>query len=145
MEKTIITELNDITLSLYKYIANRYKKLKVDITPIQGRIIFAIRNNNNTICQKDIEEYVPCNKSTISSILNTMEKNGLIVRVDNESDLRKKNIVLTSKSKKIIEILDNDKDNLLNDLVYGISKDEMNLFNDVLMKLKNNIERCKNG
>ena len=144
MEKDVIMKLNDVTLYLFNYMAYHYKNLNLDITPIQARIILAIYNNKEMPSQKRIEGFVPCNKSTISNILKTMEKNGLIKKVDNATDLRRKSIVLTAKSENIISILNKDKERLLKDLTEGISKEEMDSFNDVLIKFKYNIERCKN-
>lgn len=136
--------LNDVNLAFFKYILYRYKRLKLDITPVQGRILLAIYKNREMSCQKSIEEFVPCNKSTISNILKTMEKNGLIKRVGNENDLRRKSIVLTSKAKRILNILDDDKKKLVQDITKDISEEEIIFFNGILMKLKYNVERCKN-
>lgn len=137
-------KLNDVTLSLFNYMAYHYKKLNLDITPIQARIIFAIYNNREMPSQRNIEGFVPCKKSTISNILKTMEKNGLIEKKGNANDLRRKSIVLTAKSEEILNILKDDKEEILKSITEGISEEEMIFFNDVLMKFKYNIERCKN-
>lgn len=144
MENDIFFGLNDINLSLFKYMSFRYRRLKLDITPVQARILLAICQNREMSCQKSIEEIVHCNKSTISNILKTMEKNGLIKRIGNENDLRRKSIVLTSKAKKILSILDEDRKRIVQDITENISDDEIIIFNKILMKLKYNVERCKN-
>lgn len=144
MKKDAIMELNDVALDLFNYMAYSYRKLKLDVTPIQGRILIALYNNKEMYCQKKIEEFVPCNKSTLSNILKTMEKNGLIKRIGDGDDSRKKNIILTTKAKKIIVILNDNKEKLKQDIMRGISVEEIKSFNDVLLKFKYNIERCKN-
>lgn len=144
MKKDAIMELNDVALDLFNYMAYSYRKLKLDVTPIQGRILIALYNNKEMYCQKKIEEFVPCNKSTLSNILKTMEKNGLIKRIGDGDDSRKKNIILTTKAKKIIVILNDNKEKLKQDIMRGISDEEIKSFNDVLLKFKYNIERCKN-
>ena len=108
MEKSMILEMNDIALDIFKLLSTRYKKLGLEVTPVQGRIIMALYSQNNLLCQRDIEANVPCNKSTLSAILNTMEKNGLITRQGSENDSRKKNIILTTKSLEIAEFLKED-------------------------------------
>ena len=89
MEKSIILEMNDVALDIFKLLSTRYKKLGLEVTPVQSRIIMALYSQNNLLCQRDIEANVPCNKSTLSAILNTMEKNGLITRQGSENDSRK--------------------------------------------------------
>ena len=144
MEKDIVMELNDVTLLLFKHASSRYKKMNIDITPMQARILMAIHNSKDVICQKYIENYVACNKSTISNVLDTMEKNGLIKRIDNEDDLRRKNIVLTEKSELILKQLKKAKEKLMNEVTEGITDKEMKILDDVLEKIKYNLERCKN-
>lgn len=144
MKKDAIMELNDVALDLFNYMAYNYKKLKLDVTPIQGRILIVIHNNNGMHCQKKLEEFVPCNKSTLSNILKTMEKNGLIKRIGDDDDSRKKNIILTKKAKEILVMLNDNKEKLMQDIMRGISDEEIKSFNDVLLKFKYNIERCKN-
>lgn len=144
MKKDAIMELNDVALDLFNYMAYSYRKLKLDVTPIQGRILIALYNNKEMYCQKKIEEFVPCNKSTLSNILKTMEKNGLIKRIGDGDDSRKKNIILTTKAKEILVMLNDNKEKLMQDIMRGISDEEIKSFNDVLLKFKYNIERCKN-
>ena len=144
MEKDIVMELNDVTLLLFKHASSRYKKMNIDITPMQARILIAIHDSKDVVCQKYIESYVACNKSTISNVLDTMEKNGLIKRIDNEDDLRRKNIVLTEKSELILKQLKDDKEKVLEEITDGITEDEINVLDNVLDKIKYNLERCKN-
>ena len=78
----MIYEINELDLFFFKAMANRYKKL--DITPVQSRIIMVIASKKDGMYQKEMEDFIPCNKSTLSAILNTMEKNELIKRIDSK-------------------------------------------------------------
>ena len=73
--KDFFSDINDINLSIFKYVFKRHKKLGLGVTPVQSRIIMYIYENNGSIYQKDIESFISCNKSTLSAVLNTMEKN----------------------------------------------------------------------
>lgn len=141
MEKSIILEMNDITLDIFKTLSTRYKKLNLEVTPVQGRIIMALYSRDDLLCQKDIESNVACNKSTLSAILNTMEKNGLITRQGSENDSRKKNIILTEKSLKIAKFLKEDNLRISKILGSNITEDEYIIFGQILEKIKNNMER----
>lgn len=141
MKESIILEMNDIAVNLFKILAIRYKKLNLELTPVQSRIIMSLYKQDNLLCQRDIEKDVPCNKSTLSAILNTMEKNGLITRLDSENDLRKKNIVLTEKSLKIAKFLEEDNKHITDILGGNITEDEYIIFRQILEKIKINMER----
>ena len=108
------------------------------MTPVQSRIIMYIYENNGSIYQKDIESFISCNKSTLSAVLNTMEKNDLISK---EESSRKNIIKLTSKSLEIVDILKKDNNESKEIISNGISEDEYKIFKNVLDKIKNNIER----
>lgn len=141
MEKSMILEMNDVALDIFKLLSTRYKKLGLEVTPVQGRIIMALYSQNNLLCQRDIEASVPCNKSTLSAILNTMEKNGLITRQGSENDSRKKNIILTTKSLEIAEFLKEDNLHISKILSSNITEDEYIIFGQILEKIKTNVER----
>ncbi len=135
----MIYEINELDLFFFKVMANRYKKL--DITPVQSRIIMVIASKKDGMYQKEIEDFIPCNKSTLSAILNTMEKNELIKRVDSEIDSRRKVIILTDKALEIVRYLKEDKKVLDHILLDNITDEEYRLFSDILHKLRNNMER----
>ena len=71
--------------------------------------------------QKDIEEEFKIRKSSVSSVMNMMEKNGLIIRMTS-TDERCKKIILSAKGKTLqekiyedIEKFDTDFKNALNE------------------------------
>ena len=135
----MIYEINELDLFFFKVMANRYKKL--DITPVQSRIIMVIASKKDGMYQKEIEDFIPCNKSTLSAILNTMEKNELIKRVDSKIDSRRKVIILTDKALEIVRYLKEDKKVLDHILLDNITDEEYRLFSDILHKLRDNMER----
>lgn len=138
---SIMIELNEVNMSIFKKISARYKDLGLEVTPVHSRIIMFLYDSEEQVCQRDIERFVSCNKSTISSILNTMEKNNLIVRVGSSEDSRMKIIKLTDKSKKIADVLRNDKEKIDELLNLNISEEEYAEFSRILNKIRKNIER----
>lgn len=136
----IFKSIGDLNMLIFKRISEKYKRFGYDITPVHGSIIKAIYDNGN-LCQKDIEQFVSCNKSTLSSILDTMEKNDLIKRVEDSNDSRKKVIYLTDKAVEIVDIVEDDRNYIENLLEKSISKDELISFCNVLSKFIENLER----
>lgn len=134
-------ELNEVNIGIFKKLSARYKELGLDVTPVHSRIIMFLYDSKMQICQRDIERFISCNKSTMSAVLNTMERNGLIVRVDSTEDSRMKIIELTDKSKKAAKVLREDKEKIDEILVSDISEEEFVKFSHILNKIKKNIER----
>lgn len=138
---SVIIMLNTINMQLFKKLLARYKKMGIDVTPVHSRIIMLLYDRQEGISQKDIENLMACNKSTISVVLNTMEKNGLIVRNGSEQDSRKKIITLTEKSCLIASTLQKDAKKINKILRQEISEEEMLCFKNVLQKIEQNLER----
>lgn len=76
---------------------------KYGITGVQGRILGFIKHNSEKrdIFQKDIEEELDVRRSSVTSVLQLMEKNGIIERVSVSKDARLKKLVLTEKGMEI--------------------------------------------
>jgi len=74
------------------------------INGLQARILGFVEKSdceNRDIYQKDIETEFKIRRSSVTSVLNTLEKNGFIQRCSVENDGRLKKIVLTAKAKKV--------------------------------------------
>ena len=76
---------------------------KYGITGVQSRILGFIYHNSEKrdIFQKDIEEELDIRRSSVTSVLQLMEKNGYIERVSVSKDARLKKIILTEKGIEI--------------------------------------------
>lgn len=74
------------------------------LTSIQSRILGHIRHaeeEKRDVFQKDIEEIFRIKKSSVTSVLQTLEKKGLIVRESIPADARVKKLVLTQEARKL--------------------------------------------
>ena len=128
--------------SLNKSIVNSlFNGQIVFIPPTQVEIIeYILNSKSEKIYQKDLENVLHSRRATISSVLMTMEKNSLIRRVTDNNDLRSKQIILNDSAK---EIFLNAKKRIIeinNILTKDLTNDEIELFLDMINKMKNNIE-----
>lgn len=142
MEKLSLShEIKKINADIFRTIYNRYKKMNLEITPMHAKILLIINDSKELLCQKDLEKFISCNKSTLSSIISTMEKNDLLSRRVSETDSRINYLILSEKGLNFINFLHEDK--VRNDkiLVDGVTDDEYKVFLNVLEKIKKNIER----
>ena len=140
-KKSLIHEIKVIDGDIFRAICNRYKRMNVDITPMHAKIIMTIYRSREPLCQKDLEETMSCNKSTMSSIVSTMEKNGLVHRHTSEQDSRINYLVLTEKGLDMAEFLKKDRRLMDNVMVEGISDEECIVFSQIVDKIRKNLER----
>ncbi|MDD3141313.1 MAG: MarR family transcriptional regulator [Lachnospiraceae bacterium] len=112
------------------------------LTGTNGWIIgFLAENDNKDIFQRDLEEQFSIRRSTASSIVKLMEQKGFITRVPVAYDARLKKIVLTKKAYEIHETIFKDMANLEQQLISGLTTEELYAFFKVVDKIKSNIEQ----
>lgn len=113
-----------------------------NLTISQAYVIDFICNEGNgkEVFQKDLESVFDLKRSSISLMLNNMEKSGLIERVPVKEDGRLKKIVLTEKSIKIYEKISDAIDLIENKLSENITEEEIKVFQNVLNKIRNSLE-----
>ena len=90
--------------------------------------------------QKDLEKHFDLKRSSISLMLNNMEKNDLIQRVPVAEDARLKKIILTEKALLLNKNISNAIDSIENKLSDSLTLEEINTFYKVLDKIRNNLE-----
>ncbi|MBP2033680.1 DNA-binding MarR family transcriptional regulator [Clostridium algifaecis] len=73
------------------------------LTAVQARILGFIycKSNKKDIFQRDIEEELDIRRSSVTSVLQLMEKNGYINRISVSKDARLKKIIITEKGLEI--------------------------------------------
>lgn len=139
--KSLIHEIKVINGDIFKTISNRYKKMELNITPMHAKIIMIIYFSDIELCQKDLEVNMSCNKSTMSSIISTMEKNGLVTRETSEQDSRINYLVLTDRGLEMALFLKKDRKLTEDIMLDGITEDEYLMFNQIVAKIRKNLER----
>lgn len=130
---------NMLVRNLFGYVKKHGRK---DLTVMHGWILgYLYENQGKEIFQKDIEAEFAIGRSTVTNVLNLMEKKGYLVRQSVEQDARLKKITLTPAGERmhletveIIEVLDKRTKS-------GISQQELQGFFDVIEKLKANLDR----
>ena len=109
----------------------------------QARIIKYIAKNNN-VTASNIENAFNMKKSTVSDHLNSLENLGYIVRIVDQNDSRKKIVQLTSKGEELDRNIKNkfmQNERYLSSL---FTKEELDVLNDALIKVKKKLKEEKN-
>ena len=114
------------------------------LSPVQLKILhYLLMHSKDIIFQRDIEKLIESRRSTTSGILQTMEKNNLIKRLNNEKDARAKQIILTDYGLKFSIYMSEQKNKFDEKVTNNITKEELEIFFRVTEKIKNNIMNMK--
>ena len=141
-EKYIELEISKTSNVLKRKCKNSELNRKIDeATGKNGWIIgFIADNQDRDIFQRDIEEMFSIRRSTVSSMLQLMEKKGLIIRESVGYDARLKKLTLTPRAWEIHnQMIENLKENEKK-LSTGLSDEEISVFFSVLDRIRSNAE-----
>ena len=95
---------------------------------------------NKVICQRDIEKMFRLSRSTVSSVIARMEKNGLIERENIEGDARLRRLKLTEEACNIAETLARQMAKLEKRVANGISDEDLQAYYRVCRALRKNTQ-----
>ena len=71
-------------------------------TPTQVQIMeYILEHQNEEVYQKDLEDILNLRRATVSGVLQTMEKHGLLDRQIAKNDARVKKIILSKKAEQL--------------------------------------------
>lgn len=104
-------------------------------------IKYILKHDGKTIYQRDLEEVFNLRRATISGILKTMEKNNVIIRVCDPNDARGKIVILSDDAKMFFKEKETLFKKLETVLKKDISKEELETFYKVILKMRDNINR----
>jgi len=114
---------------------------KDSVTMMHGRIVaYLFSNKDRDVFQRDIEQEFEIRKPTVTKILQTMEKNGLIIRYGVDYDARLKKIQLTEKAKHLHGEVTDRVTSFEETVTKGLTEEEIETFLVVVNKIKKNLE-----
>ena len=108
-----------------------------DLTPSQYKVIkFLYSNSPATVRQTDIEKHFLLRNPTVTGILQNLEKNGWIERVQNPDDARSKVISPSQKAVSCRAEMENLGDKIEQELTKALSEEEYSQLINLLQKTK---------
>ncbi|MBQ2276482.1 MAG: MarR family transcriptional regulator [Lachnospiraceae bacterium] len=111
------------------------------ITDTQGRVLQYIweESEKREVFQKDIEDEFDIRRSSVTQIIQLLERDGLIVRESVQRDARLKKLVLTEKAIEIQKVMNGKVRELEAEMQKDISPEEKELFLKILCKIRKNV------
>ena len=146
-EERIIFQLKNLEKRIFRYflqdqeLTEKVKGMPTP-TPTQLQIIgYLIKHRDEEVYQKELEKLFNLKRATVSGVLQTMEKNGLINRVVDHKDTRTKKILLNEKTRELFFIGKQRLDELEKVLFEGFSKEDLCVLQEALKQMQKNMEK----
>lgn len=129
---------NTIRNSINSMKLNKAIESNPHTTRLHAWVIGFVFHSKNPVYQKDIETEFQIKRSTASTLLASMEKNGLITRRSVDHDARLKQVILTDKARKMHETFLVTARKVEENLARGLSDEELRNFFSTLDKISDN-------
>ncbi len=110
----------------------------ITITPQQWSVLTHLWNSDG-VSQQKLADIFSKDKTSMTRLLNNLEKNSFIVRKQGKKDRRNKNIFLTEKSKALKEKSIKIAEETLLEILDGIDTEKVKVSKHVLKQICNNI------
>jgi len=113
-----------------------------DITPSQGRILFALWNKDDVSIQ-ELAASTSLKKSTLTTMLDTLERSGHVIRVSSGKDRRKIHIQLTVKDRGLQDVYARLSRQMASLCYAGFSHGEVDEFEEMLQRILMNLKSAE--
>ena len=134
-----------LDLGMKKILEQRMKAEGYDeVTMMHGWILkYLYDNREKEIYQRDIEKQFGIGRSTVTTIIQLMEKRDLVCRQSVEHDARLKKVMLTEKGYRHNELVEKNIHRMHGLALAGLSEEEKTEFLRISEKIGSNLKACK--
>lgn len=141
MEDKLLYNINLLNkLICREFIKNNRELFNNEPSPSQMIIMdYILNHQDEDIYQKELENVLNLRRATVSGVLQTMERHGLVKRVVCEKDVRCKKIILNEEAKELFEAKKNEFYKLEKVVKKGLSDEEIRVFCHIIESMQNNI------
>jgi DNA-binding MarR family transcriptional regulator len=132
----LISQIHQLTGRIF---SKKLKDYQIDINHAQGRIIFALWKNDQ-IPINDLSKETALSKSSLTTMLERLEKSGHIIRRQSETDKRITIVCLTSKSSALRSDYQKISADMIDLFYKDFTDDEISKFELSLKKILKNLK-----
>ena len=147
MDENVLAYMRDLNILIKKKMFFIGKKANISNppSPLQVRIFMYLYDHKDTsISPKDLVRELKVSKVAISEALTKMENNGNITIRESEDDGRKKILSYTEQGIERMNQMTSSLETLNRELIKNISDEELDIFINVVKKMKENIKEEQN-
>jgi DNA-binding MarR family transcriptional regulator len=122
----------------YRYYAHNV--LDKDRRGVSQDLVIYHLSQQRGLHQKDLVSKLNIKPASVSSIVNHMEAEGLLVRVQDEKDGRKFKLELTEKGQSLLSHVTNSWFEIQEDITKGFTEEEKKVFAQLLKQVDKNLD-----
>ena len=142
LSKEIAVELNLTGCKLKQFLAAKLREMGVPLTPEQFMLIDILWNQGE-MTQQQLADQLQKDKNSVTKLVDAIEKKGFVIRKQNPHDRRANTLVLTEKANELKPGAKQKGISILDQILEGISEDELRSFLSTLRKLNANMTICE--
>lgn len=138
LSKEIAVYMNLAACKMKQFMAARLKKYKVELTPEQF-LLLDILWNEGPMSQQNLADIMQKDKNSITKLVDALERKDFIVRKRDVNDRRSNIVHITPKAEQLKTGAKEKGIFLLDQVLKGISEDELRGFLITLNKMSENM------
>ena len=119
---------------------NRFLESSYNVTFLQW-VILSVLENQEGITQQRIADTLEKDKTTVTRILDSMEKRDLIVRINDKADRRQKAIYMTNKGREAERELMSLAISEFDSALKGIKQEQLKQTSEILERICENVTK----
>ena len=136
--------VNILNCRLKKHLGEVFKKNGINLTAEQFLVMDTLWNEG-ALTQQNIAYIIQKDKNSVTQFIDNLEKKGLVVRSVDKGDRRVNNIVVTEKGLAMCDSTKEIAINAMNDILSGVSEEDLTTFIFVLRKASETIQELGKG
>jgi DNA-binding MarR family transcriptional regulator len=133
--------LGEVNFKIGKKTHQRIVEHDINLTAEQFGVLYILSQKKDTI-QSDLAEWAGKDKSAVMRHLDALEGKKLLVRVNDNSDRRRKILVITKAGQHILDKALVVLNEVFQEVTQSIPEEKMNVFREVLHTIRQNAD-CK--
>ncbi len=141
LEDTVSYLLRSVAIRYRYYVHNVCGKYRWGVS--QDLVIYHLAQQKG-LNQKDLASKLNITPASVSSIVNQMEDEGLLVRIQDEKDERKFSLSLTEKGQSRVSYVIDSWLKIQEGITKGLSDEEKATFLHLLKQVKQNLDELIN-
>jgi DNA-binding MarR family transcriptional regulator len=133
--------LGEVNFKIGKKVHQKIVEENVNLTSEQFAVLYILSKRKDTI-QSDLAEFAGKDKSAVMRHLDALEQKNMLVRVNDNSDRRRKILVITKAGQQMLDKAMQVLQEVFQEMTQSIPEEKMEVFREVLLTIRQNAE-CK--
>jgi DNA-binding MarR family transcriptional regulator len=113
--------------------------MRYEATPVRFQVMSALFKNGGQMTPSEIGEWVFREKNSITAVINTLEKQGVVRKEPSKHDGRSVNVIITDKGWKEANRLNPIAQEISREILSYLDKEQVDKLMDIMRTLRNNL------